>query len=105
MSHHFKKFITVIILPLLINCINKEKKELSGTLQVKGAILHYPFEGSGLPCVVFAGSENIAMTQKRRFAPVNGYLNLLFLALRLIFEQDSYIPFQKLATQTFLPSF
>jgi len=36
MSYHFKKFITVIILPLLINCINKEKKELSGTLQVIG---------------------------------------------------------------------
>jgi hypothetical protein len=43
MSHHFKKFITVIILPLLINCIDKEKKEISGTLQVKGTILHYPF--------------------------------------------------------------
>jgi len=79
MSHHFKKFITVIILPLLINCIDKEKKELSGTLQVKGAILHYPVEGSGLPCVVFAGSENSAMTQKRRFAPVNGYKHRLVL--------------------------
>lgn len=42
----------------LINGCNSEK-EISGLIEIPGAIFEYTAEGKGIPCVAFTGSENL----------------------------------------------
>ena len=50
-------FLILIALVIFTGCDNDH--EISGDLNIPGAIFKYSAEGKGIPCIVFTGSENI----------------------------------------------
>lgn len=55
MKHSIILFVSGIL--ILTGC--SKPKQISGILEVPGAIFQYNAEGNGMPCIAFTGSENI----------------------------------------------
>lgn len=51
--------VPLAVLPALLSSSCNKPVEIAGLLDVPGALFEYTAEGSGIPCVVFTGSENI----------------------------------------------